>query len=70
MPRHTVTLRNANPHPARVEIEFPTGSHLTFTGLPGGLIAKPGKRVWAVTLPANGTRVLNYATVRPRDVVE
>lgn len=60
--QHTVTIRNANPFPARVEIEFPTAGEYTFTGLPAGLIAKPGKRVWAVTLPANGTRVLKYGT--------
>lgn len=61
--QHTITLRNANPGPARVEIEFPNAGPYAFSGLPGGLIAKPGKRIWAVTLPANGTRVLKYGTI-------
>ena len=59
---HSVTIRNANPFPIRYEIDFPTGSDQHFLDLPGRLIAKPGKRVWAVTLGANGTAKLNYRT--------
>ncbi len=55
---HTVTIRNANPFPVRYEIDFPTGGR-NFT-VPGKLLAKPGKRVWAVSIPANGTRKLSY----------
>lgn len=60
--QHTVTIRNANPQPVRIEIEFPVAGPYVFSGLPRGLIAKPGKRVWAMTLPANGTRVFKYGT--------
>jgi hypothetical protein len=57
---HTVSISNANPFPVRYEIDFMNGRNRKFTGLPGGLIAKPGKRVWAVTIPANGTQKLTY----------
>jgi hypothetical protein len=59
---HSVTIRNANPFPVRFEIDFPTGADRKFIGLPGKLIAKPGKRVWSVTIPANGTQLLSYRT--------
>ncbi len=60
---HTVTLRNANPFAIRYEIDFPTGGK-SFT-IPGKLLAKPGKRVWAATIPANGTRILKYSSLSP-----
>ncbi len=59
---HKVTIRNANPFPVRYEIDFPTGGDARFLNLPGRLLAKPGKRVWAVTIPANGTTSLTYRT--------
>jgi hypothetical protein len=60
---HTVTLRNANPFAIRYEIDFPTGGK-SFT-VPGKLLAKPGKRVWAVTIPANGATILKYRSASP-----
>jgi hypothetical protein len=59
---HRVTIRNANPFAVRYEIDFPTGGSTRFLNLPGRLLAKPGKRVWAVTIPANGTTKLTYRT--------
>jgi hypothetical protein len=59
---HRVAIRNANPFPVRYEIDFPTGGSTRFLNLPGRLLAKPGKRVWAVTIPANGTVNLTYRT--------
>ncbi len=58
--QHTVTIRNANPFPVRYEIDFPTGGDARFVGLPAKLLAKPGKRVWAVTIAAQGTARLSY----------
>lgn len=59
---HKVTIHNANPFPVRYEIDFPTGGYTRFLNLPARLLAKPGKRVWAVTIPANGTTSLTYRT--------
>jgi len=61
---HKVTIRNANPFPVRYEIDFPTGQDTRFLNLPAKLLAKPGKRVWAVTIPANGTQLLTYRTTQ------
>ena len=61
---HKVTIRNANPFPVRYEIDFPTGQDTRFLNLPAKLLTKPGKRVWAVTIPANGTQLLTYRTAR------
>ena len=61
--RVTATIRNANPHPVRYEIDFPLASGVTYAGLPGRLLAKPGKRVWSVQIPANGTVRLAWRAV-------
>ncbi|MCW1402123.1 hypothetical protein OKA06_07200 [Novosphingobium sp. MW5] len=54
----TTTVRNANPFPVRYELEFPTGSDSIYKGLPGRLIRKPGKQVWAMTLaPGSETKL-------------
>lgn len=59
--RYTVTARNANPFPVRFELEFANRPDSQLRGVKGGkLQAKPGKRVLAVTLPANGTRKFSY----------
>lgn len=58
--RYAVTVRNANPFPVRFELEFLQQPDRTFSHLPGPLLAKPGKRVWATTLPANGERRIAY----------
>ncbi|PLK24389.1 DUF4139 domain-containing protein [Novosphingobium sp. TH158] len=56
---HTVTLRNANPFAIRYEMEFPAGDNRTYTGLPGKLIRKPGKQIWAMTLaPGSETKLV------------
>jgi hypothetical protein len=57
---HSVTLRNANPFAVVYEIDFMTGPHRKFAGLPSGLRARPGKQIWAVTIPASGTARLAY----------
>jgi hypothetical protein len=61
---HTVTISNANPFPIRYEIDFVSNADFTFSSLPGSLIKKPGKRVWATTIPANSKASLRYATVQ------
>jgi hypothetical protein len=55
---HRLTVRNANPYPVRFELEF--YNDIAFAGLPRGLVTKPGKRVWAKTIPANGTVRVEY----------
>jgi hypothetical protein len=60
---HRVTLRNANPYPVRVEIEFPVAGANAFSGLPGNLVSKPGKLVWVAILPASGSRTLEYSSL-------
>ncbi len=59
----TATIRNANPFPVRYEIDFPLGDRTAYSGLPGRLTEKPGKRVWAATIPANGTVRLTWRAV-------
>jgi len=55
-----LTITNANPFAVRIELEFPTGGGWTYKGLPGGLVAKPGKKVWAMTVPAGSAAALRY----------
>ncbi|WP_264442442.1 DUF4139 domain-containing protein [Novosphingobium sp. JCM 18896] len=56
---HVLTIRNANPFAVTFEAEFHNLGR-TYRGLPSGLIAKPGKRVWRRTIPANETVQLSY----------
>lgn len=56
----TVTVRNANPFPVRFELEFTGLDRRTVEQASGRLMPKPGKRVLAVRLDPNGTRVLRY----------
>jgi hypothetical protein len=58
--RYAVTIRNANPFPVRFELEFAQRGSRVFSKLPGGLVSKPGKRIWATTLPANGEQKIGY----------
>ena len=58
--RYAVTLRNANPFAVSFELEFRNWVSNLFSGLPAHLLAKPGKRVWAIPLPANGERRITY----------
>jgi hypothetical protein len=56
-----LVVRNANQSPVRFEAEFPAAdSGTTFGQFSGKMVAKPGKLVWIVTVPANGTMTLNW----------
>ncbi len=56
-----LTISNANPSPVRFEAEFPAAdAGTTFGQFNGRMAPKPGKLVWAVTVPANGTVTLNW----------
>jgi hypothetical protein len=54
------TVRNASPRPIRFEADFPSDSGYVYSGLSGRLVAKPGKKVWRVTIPANDAVRLSY----------
>eukprot|EP01037_Dinobryon_pediforme_P025673 gene25674-27912_t len=54
------TVRNANPHPVRFELQFALQIASRVSRPTGALTRVDGKRVWAVELPANGTRVFGY----------
>ncbi|WP_052757386.1 DUF4139 domain-containing protein [Sphingobium chungbukense] len=60
--RHTVIVRNANPFPVRFELDFPSTSGRVFSGFAGRVTDKPGKRVWATTVPGNGEVRLRFAS--------
>lgn len=56
-----LTVSNANPMPVRFEAEFPAvDDDKVFSRFSGRMIAKPGKLVWAVTVPANRTAKLDW----------
>jgi len=58
---HVLTVRNANPYPIRFEATVDLDdqdSRLQRMSAP--LLRKDGKRIWAVEVPANGTRTLRY----------
>jgi hypothetical protein len=56
-----LTVRNANPMPVRFEAEFPVADEgKAFSRFSGKMLARPGKLVWTVTVPANGTSTLNW----------
>jgi hypothetical protein len=56
-----LTIRNANPVPVRFEAEFPVADeNKAFSRFSGKMLARPGKLVWAVTVPANGSITLNW----------
>lgn len=64
--RRIVTIRNASPFPVIYEAEFPVSQGYGYGGLPGGLVRKPGKRIWRRTIPANGEAKLAYS-IREND---
>lgn len=66
----TSTIRNANPFAVRFEIEFPTGSGYAYRGLPGKLVSKPGKKVWAVTLPPGSETRLTFRVAEIEDAAD
>lgn len=51
--RHTVIVHNANPFAIRFEMDFPVNGDRVFSDFGGRLTAKPGKKVWVMTVPAN-----------------
>jgi hypothetical protein len=51
-------VRNANSIASRFEIEFMDNVGVRYKRLPFGTVTKPGKRVWSVMIPANGTRAV------------
>ena len=53
-----LTVRNANPQAIAFEAEFPSDRRLE--GSSARLVRRPGKQVWAVGVPPNGTSVLRY----------
>ncbi len=54
-------VRNANPTPIRFEAEFPVADEsIAFSKFTGKMLARPGKLVWTVTVPANGTSTLDW----------
>lgn len=54
-------VSNANPTPIRFEAEFPVADEsMAFSKFSGKMLARPGKLVWAVTVPANGTATLDW----------
>jgi hypothetical protein len=56
-----LTIRNANPVPIRFEAEFPAAdADKAFSKFSGKMIARQGKLVWTVTVPANGTSKLDW----------
>lgn len=55
-----LTVKNANPVPIRYEAEFLTADDEDYSRFSTRLEKRPGKAVWAVTVPANGTAVLRF----------
>jgi hypothetical protein len=56
-----LTVSNANPMPVRFEAEFPVADEsIAFSKFTRKMLARPGKLVWTVTVPANGTAKLDW----------
>ena len=55
-----LTVSNANPHPISFEAEFLTSDDEDYGRFSAKLVKRPGKSVWVVTVPANGTAELRY----------
>jgi hypothetical protein len=53
-------VRNASPHAIRFEADFPSNNGYVYSELSGKLIARPGKKVWRVTIPAHSAVRLRY----------
>jgi len=65
--RHSVTVRNANPFPVHFEMEYPRNSDRVYSGFGARLLDKPGKRVWAMNVPANGAVELRFRSTEGDD---
>ncbi len=56
-----LTVSNANPTPVNFEAEFPLADEDTAFGkFSSKMLARPGKLVWTVTVPANGAASLDW----------
>lgn len=62
-PRYVLTVSNANPWPIAYEARFDPSDG----GVPtaGKVITRNGRRIWAVTVPANGRATLGYSLREP-----
>jgi hypothetical protein len=57
---HRYVIKNENPYPIRFDLEFYNQDNSQFFILPATVIAKPGKRVWSIDVPANGERLVSF----------
>lgn len=58
--RQRLTVRNANPFPIRFEARFRDGEDARYGKFAARLTDVKGWKVWALTIPANDTRVLDF----------
>ncbi|WP_176594289.1 DUF4139 domain-containing protein [Sphingobium sp. EM0848] len=65
--RHRLIVRNANPFAVRFEMDFPQNGGRIFDGFGGRVTDKPGKKVWAMTVPANGEVRLRFRSTERED---
>jgi hypothetical protein len=63
---YVLTVRNANPYPIQFEatVDLEDGDS-RLQRMSATLVRKDGKRIWAVEVPANGTRTLRYRLKDP-----
>lgn len=57
-PGYRLTVTNARPHPIRFEAEIAGPPNLVRSGT--RLSTRDGRKLWAVTVPANSSRILRY----------
>lgn len=57
---YVLTATNANPYPVTFEAQFALADLPRMSRMTGKLVRKDGKALWAVDLPANGSRTLRY----------
>ncbi|MGZ8998292.1 MAG: hypothetical protein ACXW2T_05475, partial [Allosphingosinicella sp.] len=55
-----LTVTNANPFPIRYEAEFSNGAEHRFDRFGRNVVDREGKKIWSVTVPANGEAILDY----------
>lgn len=58
--RQRLTVRNANPFPIRFEARFRNGDDIRYDKFSDRLADVKGRKVWALTIPANATRILDF----------
>jgi hypothetical protein len=64
---YVATIRNANPFPIRFETWLDADVALRVTQTSAVLGRRDGHAVWAIDVPANGTRELRYRLKNPKD---